>query len=139
MNKEKLVFYFELKIYPKYLDANIQKHIEDAVRNLKDRGIFNKRCITNIININLKCIKITEDHIAYLKIEADYVNFKVGKIYTGKITHVITNLKLVVKIENKITVFINYKPNYKVNDIVKVEISKIKLDKNIACLGKSIN
>jgi exoribonuclease II len=63
----------------------------------------------------------------------------VGKIYKGKTTHVITNLKLVVKIENTITVFINYKPNYKVNDIVKVEISEIKLDTNTACLGKLIN
>jgi exoribonuclease II len=139
MNTDQLVFDFELKIHPKYLDANIQKHIEDAVRNLKDRGIFNKMSITNIRNINLKCIKITEDHIVNLKIEADYVNLKVGKIYKGKTTHVITNLKLVVNIASTITVSINYKPNYKVNDIVKVEISEIKLDTNIACLGKLIN
>ena len=50
-------------------------------------------------------IKVTFNHIVYLEIEADYIDLKVGKVYSGIITHIIFNKKLVVKIENLIIVF----------------------------------
>jgi hypothetical protein len=73
----------ELKIQPKYLDASIEKHIKDAVCNLKEGGIFNRMCITNIRNVVIKCIKVTNgnsDTIAHLKIEADYFHLKIRRI-----------------------------------------------------------
>ena len=88
------VFDYELKIYPKYLDSNIKKHIETAVYNLKHL------CITNTRNINLISIQVTNgqsDHIAHLQIEVDCINLKVREVYSGIITHAILNKKLVVK------------------------------------------
>jgi len=35
MSRDQLVFDFELKIHPQYLEARIQKHIEDMTHNLK--------------------------------------------------------------------------------------------------------
>ena len=92
----RIVFDYDLKIHSKYLDSNIQKHIETAVYNLKDRGVFNRMCITNIRNVYLVEIQVTNgqsDHIAYLKIEADYINLEVGEVYSGILTHAILNKK----------------------------------------------
>ena len=86
------VFDYELKIHPKYVDSNIQKHIKTVVHNLKDHGVFNKMCITNIKNVNLVGIQVTNgqsDHMAYLKIQVDYIDLKVGEVYSGIITHTI--------------------------------------------------
>jgi len=48
-------------------------------------------CVTNIKNVKLPCFKVKNgqsNRILYLKIEADYINLEVGKIYLGIITHV---------------------------------------------------
>ena len=123
------VFDYELKIHPKYLVANIKKHVETAVCNLKYQEIFNNtQCINIIKNVDLKCIQVTNgnsDHIAYLTMKSDQINLKAGKTYTGQITHIIWNKTLVIKIKNQITVFVNFNPDDNVNDIVKVKITQI--------------
>jgi hypothetical protein len=107
---------------------------------LKDQGIFNNirneyiQCITIITKVDLKCIQLTNgisDHIANLKIKADYIILKVGKIYTEKIIHVIWNKILVVKMKKQLTVFVNFNPNYNVNYILKVKITNIDINKNV--------
>ena len=121
------VFYL-IKFHPKCLDANLEKHVEAAVFNSKDQGIFNIiQCITIIKNVDLKCIQVTNGnsgHIVYLKIKADYINLNVRKIYTGKITHIIWNKILTIKIKNKITVLVNFNPDNNVNYIFKAKITQ---------------
>ena len=114
------VFDYELKTHLKYLDSIVKKHIETAAYNLKHL------CIINIRNINLISIQVTNgqlDHIAHLQIEADCIDLKVGEVHSGIITHAILNKQLVAKIENLITVFVDFEPNYKIGDSVLVKIT----------------
>ena len=128
MSISQSVFYFELKIHPKYLVSKTQSHIGNRNCNLKDQGIFNRMCVTEIRNVNLQCNKVTSaqsDHIANLKIKADCINLEIGKICRGIFTHVIWKPKHVVKIKNQIPVivFIDFEPHYKINE-VQVEINQ---------------